>query len=77
MTAPAALGVVSRFDDAAGYGFIAPDGGGPLLFFRGANIAADGRTTLADGERVEFEPREGGMGPEAMNVLPIESGGAS
>jgi cold shock CspA family protein len=35
------------------------------------NIIGDGRATLSEGARVEFETRQGGMGPEAINVLPL------
>jgi cold shock CspA family protein len=49
------------------YGFIAPDEGGPDRYLRGGNFAGTSSTLLV-GSRVEFDPREGGMGPEAINV---------
>jgi len=66
-----ASGTVKWFNDASGYGFIAPDTGGTDLYVRGLNIEADDRTSLAAGERVEFERREAGMGPEAIAVVPL------
>jgi cold shock protein len=63
-------GVVKWFNDASGYGFITSDDGGDDLYVRGGEILGDDRTTLAAGERVEFEFRVAGMGPEAFNVRP-------
>ena len=66
-----ASGTVKWFNDASGYGFIAPDAGGTDLYVRGLNIDAEGRTSLSAGERVEFVRREAGMGPEAIAVVPV------
>ena len=67
-----ASGLVKWFNEASGYGFIAPDQGGKDLFVRRASISDDVDLTLTGVERVEFEAREGGMGPEAVNVLPLD-----
>jgi len=67
-----ATGTVKWFNDAKGYGFIAPDEGSKDLFVHFSNIAGDGFKTLAEGVRVEYEAREGTKGPEATNVIPIE-----
>jgi len=64
-----AIGTVKWFNDASGYGFIAPDNSGPDLYVRTSSIADAGLATLQAGERVEFEPRVAGMGPEAVGVL--------
>ena len=66
-----ASGLVKWFNAASGYGFIAPDEGGKDLYVRRASISDDVDLTLTGVERVEFEPREAGMGPEAINVLPF------
>jgi cold shock protein len=67
-------GLVKWFNDASGYGFIVSDDSGKELFVHRGSIVGDWRkTTLTEGERVEFEPREGGMGPEAIDVLPLGS----
>jgi cold shock protein len=66
-----ASGLVKWFNEASGYGFIAPDEGETDLFVRRASITGDVDLTLTGVERVEFEPREGGMGPEAVNVFPL------
>jgi CspA family cold shock protein len=67
-----ATGTVKWFNDAKGYGFIAPDEGTKDLFVHFSNIAGEGFKTLAEGVRVEYEAREGTKGPEATNVIPIE-----
>ena len=64
-----ATGTVKWFNDEKGYGFITPEGGGKDLFVHHTQIAGSGFKTLADGAKVEFEPREGQKGPEATNVV--------
>jgi cold shock protein len=59
---------VKWFNDSKGYGFITPDEGTKDLFVHFSNIAGDGFKTLAEGQRVEYEAREGEKGPEAINV---------
>jgi CspA family cold shock protein len=63
---------VKWFNDAKGYGFIAPDEGTKDLFVHFSNIAGEGFKSLTEGSRVEYEAREGTKGPEATNVIPIE-----
>ena len=67
-----ATGTVKWFNDAKGYGFIAPDEGSKDLFVHFSNIAGEGFKSLSEGSRVEYEAREGTKGPEAANVIPIE-----
>jgi CspA family cold shock protein len=63
-----ATGTVKWFNDAKGYGFIAPEGGGKDLFVHFSQIAGSGFKSLAEGVKVEYEEREGQKGPEATNV---------
>jgi CspA family cold shock protein len=63
-----ANGTVKWFNDAKGYGFIAPEEGSKDLFVHHSSIAGDGFKTLAEGARVSYEQREGDKGPEATNV---------
>jgi CspA family cold shock protein len=66
-----ARGSVKWFNGASGYGFITPDGGGRDLFLHGTSMNDALRARVTDGERVEFDSREGGMGPEAINVAAL------
>lgn len=63
-----AQGIVQWFDNAKGFGFLAPDGGGDDVFVHYTEIRGSGFRTLHDGTRVEFEIVEGPRGPEARNV---------
>ena len=64
-----ATGTVKWFNDAKGYGFITPEGGGKDLFGHFSNILGDGFKTLTENAKVEYEPSEGEKGPEATNVV--------
>ena len=66
-----ATGTVKWFNDAKGYGFIAPDEGGKDLFVHHSNIAGDGFKTLAEGQVVEFEIKAGEKGLHAANVQKV------
>jgi CspA family cold shock protein len=66
-----ATGTVRWFDDAKGYGFIAPEDGSKDVFVHHSNIAGSGFKSLAEGARVTFEVREGQKGPEATDVTPV------
>ena len=67
-----ATGTVKWFNEAKGYGFIAPEDGGKDVFVHHSNIAGEGFKTLREGAKVEFEVREGQKGPEAVNVTTSE-----
>lgn len=71
-----AAGTVKWFNETSGYGFIVPDGGGHDLYVRGENVAEADGGQLRAGERVEFESRVAGMGPEAIDVLRLAAGTA-
>jgi cold shock protein len=65
------IGTVKHFKDDSGYGFIAPEAGGPDVFVHARDIAnAD---TLQKGQRVEFEivTDERSKKPRADNVRVI------
>jgi cold shock protein len=66
-----AKGSVKWFSDQKGYGFITPDDGSKDLFVHHTNIEGEGFKTLAEGQKVEFEPAQGKKGPEATKVHPV------
>jgi len=67
-----ATGTVKWFNDAKGYGFIAPEDGSKDVFVHHSAIAGSGFKTLAEGAKVEFEVRQGNKGPEAADVVIVE-----
>jgi CspA family cold shock protein len=69
-------GTVKWFNDAKGFGFIQPDGGGPDAFAHFSAIAMDGFKSLKEGARVTFELSDGPKGPMAVNIQ-SETGSAT
>ena len=63
-------GTVKWFNEDKGFGFIAPEEGSADLFVHHSEIQMAGRSTLVDGQAVEFDVGEGQKGPCAKNVVP-------
>ena len=63
-----ATGTVKWFNDAKGFGFIEPDGGGTDIFAHFSAITMDGFKTLKQGSRVSFEIQQGPKGQLAQNI---------
>jgi cold shock protein len=61
-------GTVKWFNDAKGFGFIQPDGGGPDAFAHFSAIQAEGYKSLKEGARVSFELTQGSKGLMAVNI---------
>ena len=66
-----ASGTVKWFNDAKGFGFITPEGGGPDLFAHHSEIQGTGFKSLKETQKVEFEVRQGPKGPAATNIRPL------
>jgi CspA family cold shock protein len=63
-----AKGRIKWFNDAKGYGFIEQPDGGEDVFVHFSAINMEGFKTLAEGQEVEFEIRQGDKGLQAANV---------
>ncbi len=63
-------GIVKWFNDAKGYGFITPDGGGEDLFAHFSAIRQEGHRSLHENQRVAFEVMIGPKGRQATNIIP-------
>ena len=65
-----AKGTVKWFNDAKGFGFIEPEGGGDDVFAHFSAIQMDGFRTLKQGGRVSYELVQGPKGQLAQNICP-------
>ena len=63
-----ATGTVKWFNDAKGFGFIEPDGGGSDIFAHFSAITMEGFKTLKQGSRVSFDVQQGPKGQLAQNI---------
>jgi CspA family cold shock protein len=64
-------GTVKWFNDAKGFGFIQPDGGGADAFAHFSAIQMEGFKTLKEGQRVDFELTQGAKGLMAANIRAV------
>ena len=62
-------GTVKWFNNAKGYGFIEPEGGGEDVFVHYSAIKADGYRTLSEGQSVTYEAEQGPKGFHATEVF--------
>ncbi|MBQ0934783.1 cold-shock protein [Ideonella paludis] len=68
-----AVGIVKWFNDAKGFGFIEPDGGGSDVFAHFSAIQMEGFRTLKQGSKVRYELVDGPKGRLAQNIRPEPS----
>lgn len=66
------FGTVKWFNDAKGFGFIAPEDGSEDIFVHFSAITSTGFRSLKEGQRVSFEEVQGPKGKQASNVAPAE-----
>ena len=68
-----ALGTVKWFNDAKGFGFIEPIGGGVDVFAHFSAVQMDGFRTLKQGSKVEYDLVQGPKGDLAQNIRAVAS----
>ena len=66
-----ATGTVKWFNDAKGFGFITPEGGGEDLFAHFSEIQGSGFKALKEKQQVEFEVKRGPKGLQAAAIKPL------
>jgi len=58
-------GTVKWFDEARGFGFIAPQDGTKDVFVHHSSISGSGVRSLTEGQKVTFDIEQGPKGPSA------------
>ncbi len=66
-----ARGEVQWFNNAKGWGFIIPEGGGEDIFVHFSSIQGTGYKTLTPGQAVTYEVENGEGGLHASNVVEL------
>jgi len=72
-----ALGTVKWFNDAKGFGFIEPEGGGEDVFAHFSAIQMEGFRTLKQGGKVSYDLVQGPKGQLAQNICPVDGAPSS
>lgn len=66
-----AQGTVKWFNAEKGFGFIAPDEGGPDVFVHYSAIDGGGFRSLDENQQVTYDVTQGPKGPQAEVVRPV------
>ncbi|ANZ40401.1 cold-shock protein [Lentzea guizhouensis] len=61
-------GTVKWFNGSKGFGFIAPEGGGPDVFVHHSEVQEYSYQGIPDKQPVEFEINQSDKGPQARSV---------
>jgi len=72
-----ANGMVKWFNDAKGFGFIQPEGGGADVFAHFSAIQMEGFRTLRQESQVTYDLVQGPKGDLAQNIRPVMDGAAA
>ncbi|MCL4714328.1 MAG: cold-shock protein [Hyphomonadaceae bacterium] len=67
-----AVGTVKFFNNAKGFGFIAPDGGGKDVFVHISAVERAGLSGLSDGQKVSFDLERDRQGRDSATNLRTE-----
>ena len=67
-----ATGIVKWFNNAKGWGFIVPEGGGEDIFVHFSAIQGTGYKTLSPGQAVSFSIEKGNRGLHANEVVTLK-----
>jgi CspA family cold shock protein len=67
-----AKGTVKWFNDAKGFGFIEPEGGGMDVFAHFSAIQMEGFKTLKQGSEVTYELVQGPKGQLAQEIVAVD-----
>jgi CspA family cold shock protein len=68
------FGTVQWFSRVKGYGFIRPDEQEEDVFVHYSAINGEGYRNLSEGQRVEFTMEDSPKGPQAVDVVGLDSG---
>ena len=66
-----ALGTVKWFNATKGYGFIAPDAGGPDVFVHISAVERAGMRGLNEGQKLDYEEKEERGKIAAVDLKPL------
>lgn len=66
------FGTVKWFNDAKGFGFIEPEGGGADVFAHFSAVQMEGFKSLKQGARVSYELVKGPKGDLAANIRALD-----
>ncbi len=66
-------GIVKWFNNAKGFGFILPEGGGGDIFAHYSSIDMDGYKTLKAGQAVTYDTVNGPKGLHATHIKAVSS----
>lgn len=70
-------GEVKWFNNAKGWGFIVPAGGGDDIFVHYSAIQGTGYKTLTAGQTVQFDLKKGDRGLHAIDVVLLQESEAA